>query len=217
MHQIIDLTYEIHSEMIKFNASWHEKTQVEQMGFINQCGRQTSKIVIGSHAGTHMDAPLHFIEGGKSIDEIALDKLMGPVTVCDLSFLKDEEPIKVEDLQRFNLTKRVIFKTGWGKNWGNDTFYKGYPYIPLETARYIYEQGVEVLAMDMPSPDDSHVVIGSEQDSAIHKYFLEREVVLIEYVANLKKVIDYENWHMVAAPLKLRGIDGSPIRMWIYR
>jgi len=222
MKEIVDLTFEMENGMTTFDASWHIPFSVKQLGSINVEGRETRMVTMGTHAGTHIDSPLHFVENGSSIDKIPLDKLMGEVAIVDFSFLDKGKAITREMLIEVPISSKMIFKFGWGRFWKTDEYYKRYPFFSAEAAEYLLSKKIELLAMDTPSPDDSGIkleneILGGDKDSPIHKMFLRNGVILIEYLANLEKVIDYDGWSIVAMPLKIKGADGAPARVCIYR
>jgi arylformamidase len=219
--KIVDLTYDIHEGMTTFDAPWHPKVSVKQLGRHGHEGRETREVTFGTHTGTQVDAPLHFISRGRSIEQMSLKKLIGPVTIIDFSNFKENAVVVPEVLRGLELKPRVIFKFGWGKYWGTRKFYKNYPFFSKEAARYLISKGVELVAMDTPSPDDGRIkiseVIGEEQDSPIHKIFLKKGVILVEYLAGLNELKDYDGWTLVAAPLRIKGADGSPARVFIFK
>lgn len=222
--KFFDLTYDIHEGMLTFNAHWHPKVTITQMGHHEVEGRETKSITFGTHTGTQVDAPLHFIKGGKSIEQVPLEKLVGPVTILDFSHLGKIENGEVtkEMLQGKNLGKKVLFRFGWGKHWNTPKFYSGYPFLAEDTARYLVTAGVEMVALDTASPDDGRIklagnVLGSEKDSPVHKILLSAGIALVEYVANLDKLDDLEGWNIAALPLRIRGGDGSPARVYLFK
>ncbi len=215
--ETVDLTYPIEDGMLRFPAPWHPDVSLKAMGRIRTVGRRTTCITMGSHTGTHMDAPLHFIEKGKSIDQIPLHSLIGPVTIVDFSSMKENDAVTPALLKKMKLSERVIFKFGWGKRWGDMGFYRNYPYFTADSARHLVERGVKLLCMDTPSPDDSRTKLGSKEDSMIHKLILSNDVIMVEYLANLDMVKDYKGWSIAALPMKFLGSDGSPARVCIYR
>lgn len=217
MDKIIDLTYPIEEGMLTFHAHWHPKVSIEQLGKIEVEGRESRKILFGTHTGTHVDAPLHFISNGKSIDEIPLSKLNGKITIIDFSDLEENASITKEMLQDKQISKKMLFKFGWGKNWGNPNFYFGYPFFTIEAAEFLISNNVELLAYDAPSPDDSRTKLGSNEDSIIHKIFLKNDIVLVEYLANLEQIQELDGWNISVNPLKIKGADGSPARVFLFK
>ncbi|MHA7733143.1 cyclase family protein [Nitrosopumilus sp. S6] len=216
MEKIIDLTYLINNEMITYPSPWHPKVVVERLGKIEEVGRNTRKLVLGTHTGTHIDAPLHFIKNGDSIEKIPLEKIVGEVTIVDFSDLKENTAIQKEMLSEIKISKRMIFRFGWQKYWNSKKFYKNYPYFTEDAANYLISKGIEVIGYDTPSPDNSNTD-ENEIDSPIHKIFLDNRVVLLEYLANLNKLETLNGWNLVVAPMKIEGSDGSPSRVFVFR
>jgi arylformamidase len=221
--KFIDLTHSIEEGMQTFNAPWHPIVEITQMGRLSSEGRQTCKFVVGSHTGTHMDAPLHFIRGGNSIDQIPFSKIFGDVSIIDFSYLQEKDKVTVALLEQVRMGKKVIFNFGWSRYWNTRKFYKNYPFFSPEAAQYLVEKKVELIGMDTPSPDDSRIVLsgenlGSEFDSPIHKLLLKNDIVILEYLANLDKIKDdFLGWKIIAMPLKVKGADGAPARVYIYK
>lgn len=219
---LIDLTHVLEDGMITFDASWHPRFAIKQLGRIGLEGRESREMSIGTHTGTHIDAPLHFVKGGRSIDQVPLDLLIGKVSIIDFSDLPDNAVVSLEMLKNIKFLSRVIFKFGWGRYWGSRNFYKDYPFFSEEAAHYLVAQGVKLIGIDSPSPDDSRIklkteVLGSKADSPIHKIFLGANLVLIEYLGGLEKLEDYVGWMLIALPLKIKGADGSPARVCLYK
>ncbi len=217
MKEIIDLTYPIEDSMPRFGAPWHPDVHVVQMGYINTVGRETRKIIMGTHTGTHMDAPRHFISGGGTIDHIGLEKLVGEVKIIDMTHIKQGQAVELKDLVSLDLGPRVIFMFGWGKYWGTAQFYKEWPYFKEQAAHFLLERGVFLIGLDTPSPDNPRTTLGSPRDSVVHKILLSKGVILVEYLANLNKIPTLRGWTLVAAPLKIKDGDGAPGRVFIYR
>lgn len=211
--RLIDMTHDIEAGMPTFNAPWHAKPEFHQMGTIGKVGRNTSAFMLGSHTGTHIDAPLHFVSNGAGIDSVPIDILCGEITVVDLRESPECYEVTVEDLSDRLITERMLFVFGWDKQWKTEMFYKNYPYFSKKAAEYLVERGVKLLAIDTPSPDDSRIPLLSERDSEIHKIFLSNSIVLVEYLANTSG-LDFEKKHKIyALPLKVLGRDGSPARV----
>jgi arylformamidase len=212
--KIIDLSLPIEEGMMTFPSHWHPVVEITVLGRHRVEGRETRKLVLGTHIGTHADAPRHFIPGGKTIDEIPLDVLIGPATVADFTDCGPLQEIDVTDLkQRLGepVPARLILRTGWSEYFGDMKFYNEYPFLSENAALWLVNNGVRLIAMDTPSPDNPAHSRGALKDSPNHKVLLSAGVVLVEYVANLKAVTASEV-ELIVMPLKLKGCDGSPAR-----
>ncbi len=97
---MIDLTHDVENNMQTFPKHWHIKTRITQLGTINKEHRETKKIEMSSHAGTHVDAPLHFIKNGKTIDKINIKLLYGDALLIDFSKLKFFHEISLEQIKK---------------------------------------------------------------------------------------------------------------------
>ena len=154
-----------------------------------------SKLECSLHTGTHMDAPLHYVENGNTVNQIELDSLIGPCDVLELkcdfnkdpaatdstdlkNYLKNRK-IKIEDLEipKNGLEKIIILKTCWCDYFDSDDYFHNNPYLSMEFAKFIIENEVQTLALDIPSPDK----FGNSQ---IHKMLLENNVNIIENLTN---------------------------------
>ncbi len=220
--EIIDLTYDMYEGMLKFGADWHVPFSMSQVGRHDVEGRETRKVTFGTHTGTQIDAPLHFIKNGASIEQVGLSKLVGEVSIFDFTHVPEYYVIQKRDLQKLKLSSRVIFRYGWQSRWPTKDYYSGYPCFSEDAAKYLVENGVQLLGFDCPSPDDSRLklsgdLLGSKEDSPIHKILLGNGVVLAEYLTNLDKVKDLAGWSIAALPLRLKGADGSPARIILFR
>lgn len=222
MNEIIDLTYMIQESMTAFDAPWHPRVTITQLGSIEEVGRETRQITFGTHTGTHVDAPRHFVKNGLTLESVPLSLLIGSVVILDFSYLPENGVVTRDMLNACKLGERVLVKYNWGKNWKTGTFYRGYPFFSKEAAELLIGCGVKLLAMDTPSPDDSRIKLsgsnlGTENDSPIHKLFLRNGVILVEYLANLDKITDYLGWQIAIMPLNIKGADGAPARVCVFR
>jgi arylformamidase len=212
--EIVDLSHEIFPGMQVFDADWHKNVAFESLGQIESVGRRTSHIHIGTHSGTHIDAPSHFMIDGKTIDELPLDIFVGRATKLDLRNVPEKTRITVDYLeQKFAETvfePRVIIDFDWCKNYGLPTFYTKHPFFTVEAAQWLVDKGVQLVGYDTPMLDNPKDGQASECDSPIHKVFLNLGIPLIEYMNNLNLV--NAEFMLIAVPLNLRALDGSPVR-----
>lgn len=212
--KIIDLSMMIEEGMVTFNAYWHPAVEIVQLGSHEKEGRETRKIVIGTHTGTHIDAPRHFIDGGETIESIPLDRLVGTASVLDLSKAKGQQEIGVQELEAAlggHKATRVILRFDWDSELRNDSYYTDHPFLSEKACRWLVDQGCILIAMDTPQLDDPKNGRGSEKDSPNHKILLGNGVVLVEYLINIREISQPEV-DLVVAPIKLRGSDGAPVR-----
>ncbi|USS41711.1 cyclase family protein [Thermococcus aggregans] len=181
---IVDLTLELSEETTVYPGD--PRVEIRKWTAIEKDGYYTNALFLGEHSGTHVDAPAHFIPGGKTIDEIPLERFIGKGVVLDVSSLN--ENIKPQDITKS--AEVVLFYTG-----GREV------YLSEEGAKYLVELGVKVVGIDAPT-------IG---DSSTHKVLLSNEVVIFENLTNLQKLIGKE-FTFFGVPLKIKNGSGSPVR-----
>src|ERR1700693_1972747 len=212
--KIVDLSLPIEEGMMTFPTPWHPVVEITILGRHGIEGRETRKLILGTHMCTHADAPRHFIPNGTTIDEVPLDVLIGPATVADFTDCRPLQEIDIADLKQRLSAKvpaRLILRTGWSEYFGNMKFYNEYPFLSEDAAQWLVENGVRLIAMGTPSPDNPTHSRGANKDSPNHKVLLGAGVVLVEYVANLKALTKSEV-ELIVMPLRLKGCDGSPAR-----
>lgn len=166
-----------------------------------------SQLCCGVHTGTHVDAPNHFIDGTRRVDELDLEKLVGPCRVVEVERMVTA--IESYHLPELNGLERVLFKTRNSLFWNEPErgFRTDFTYITPEAARMLAEGGVKLVGIDYLSVEK----FGSE-DHAVHRTLLENEIVILEGL-DLRDVPpgDYE---LICLPLKYIGGkgDGAPAR-----
>ncbi|WP_078545890.1 cyclase family protein [Litchfieldia alkalitelluris] len=154
------------------------------------------------HGGTHVDAPLHMVIDGETIETLALEDLVGSSKVFDLTNVEDR--ITKEDLESLNIEKNdfIIFKT---KNSFEEEFNFDFVFLAEDGARYLVEKGIRGVATDALG------IERSQEGHPTHKTLFGANIIIIEGL-RLKDVPAGE-FFMVAAPLKLTGTDASPARI----
>lgn len=173
----------------------------------NGDGVNVSQMCFGVHTATHVDAPNHFIEGTRRVDQLDLDKLVGDCRVIGVD--DDVRAIGPEHLRGLGNARRVLFKTRNSAFWNEPDkgFRTDFTYISPEAAKVLAESGIKLVGIDYLSVEK----FGSK-DFATHITLLEREVVILEGI-DLREVApgDYE---LICLPLKYIGGagDGSPAR-----
>ncbi|MCK9297443.1 MAG: cyclase family protein [Methanoculleus sp.] len=161
---------------------------------------RVTEMTLGSHTGTHIDAPSHYIKGGLTVNEIPLAVLMGPARVLDCS--DAGEVIEPDHLAGCIDGARTILLKTWFS--GRREFEPGYPALSPEAADLIVEAGITCLGIDAPSIETYN------GDGSVHCRLLGNGMVILELL-DLSAVPE-GSYFMVALPLRLKGVDGSPAR-----
>lgn len=218
--RLIDLTMTIQEGMQTFATHWHPFVEISQLGRFGIENRETRKITLGTHTGTHIDAPRHFIPGGLTIERISLEQLNGPATVLDFSALPDKTEISTEVLKKALKGRpvgRLLCRFDWDKKaLGTNRYYEGHPYFSQAACRWLVEQGCQVIASDTPQPDNpKHGRNHHEFDAPNHKILLGSGVIIAECLVNMaalaQPVVD-----LVIGPIKLLEGDGAPSRIFAF-
>ncbi len=164
-----------------------------------------SVLSLGSHTGTHMDAPLHFVQAGRALDEMPLEAVIGPARIIEI---QDPVSIKAEELVAHDIHRdeRILFKTrNSSRCWKTDEFLEDFVYISQEAARYLVARGIQTVGVDYLS------VGGFEQDGPeTHHALLESGVWIIEGL-NLGG-LDPGPYELICLPLRVHHSDGAPAR-----
>ena len=212
--RIVDLTMSLEEGMQTFPTLWHPFVEITQLGRHGIENRETRKLVLGTHTGTHIDAPRHFIPDGETVDQIPLEQLVGPAAVLDLTAFGAGMEVGSGDLARalgMRSATRVLMRFDWDRTLGTMAYYNDSPYLSEEAAQWLVDQGCRLLGMDTAMPDNPKNGRNGPKDSPNHKILLGNAVVLLEYMVNLA-ALDQPVVQLVVAPLKIRGGDGAPVR-----
>jgi arylformamidase len=163
-----------------------------------------SRLTLGSHTGTHMDAPRHFIAGASGIDTVPLDTLIGPALVAEVDAERLIEPSHLAGLPLAD-HRRVLLKTRNSALWDRPAFSRDYVALSLAGARLMIERGVKLVGVDYLSVE----AFGAE-GHPVHKTLLGAGMVILEGL-DFRRVTPgvYE---LYCLPLRIAGGDGSPCR-----
>lgn len=210
--KIIDLTFTIENNMPTCGTSWHQEVEIKHLGKIEEVGRNTQAITVGSHTGTHMDAPYHFIEDGVTIENMDIERMCGEITVVDFRRILAGDQVMMQDVAGLRVTEKMMFVFGWYHKWKTRDYYKKFPYFSEEAIDYLIEGGMKFMALDTPSPDNGNA-IGEKEDSPNHKKLLSNDVIIVEYLNNTDEVLEDFCYEIAALPMKVAGSDGAPCRV----
>lgn len=169
-----------------------------------------SQLSTSAHIGTHMDAPRHFLAGGKGMESMPIEATIGPARVIAV---QDPELIRIQELEPYQLGKgeRVLFRTrNSERHWKTHNFEEWFVHIPEDTANYLAKCEVQTVGVDYLS------VGGYQTDGPqTHRALLAAGIWLIEGL-NLEHV-EPGNYELVCLPLRIVGSDGSPARAVLRR
>lgn len=158
-----------------------------------------------SHTGTHMDAPLHFIRNGRTLDSMPLDATVGPCRVIEI---KDKEAVKVSEIERLRLKKgeRILFKTrNSRRKWEITPFDEDFVYISKEAAALLADAKIRTVGIDYLSVGGFH-----KDGVETHRELLGGGIWIIEGL-NLAKVKP-GRYELNCLPLKVLNSEGAPAR-----
>ncbi|WP_096156293.1 MULTISPECIES: cyclase family protein [Bacillus] len=194
-----DVTMPIFTGMPVYKNKPEKQPKVETVtnGYVTE-----SRLSIDVHTGTHVDAPLHMVVDGETIETLPLDKLVGPCKVFDMTNIEDR--IKKEDVESLDIQKDdfILFKT---KNSFDEEFNFDFIFVAECAAKHLAEVGVSGIGVDALG------IERSQEGHPTHKTLFANNVIIIEGL-RLKEV-EQGSYTMVAAPLKLQGTDASPARI----
>jgi len=160
-----------------------------------------SDLHMNSHSGTHIDAPVHYLKTGDTIDTVPLDHLIGPCRVLDMTGAGSA--ITAADLKgRLGDAKRILLKTMFS---GEDRFREDYPHLTLDAAELLRANGTLCVGID------SFSIEAFVCDGSVHRELLGHGCIIIELL-DLSGVREGA-FDMAALPLRLAGLDGAPARV----
>lgn len=206
---LIDLTHPMHTAMPVFpgdpECRFQPHTDIATEGYRVAC------LHLGTHQGTHVDAPSHFLSDGATVESLPLTQLCGPAILINLeSKGSPGSTIDVPDLAAYAdlilPQSRVLIYTGWDANFGQAAFFVDSPGLTPEACRWLMARQVSLVGLDLPT---LHPSLFAET----HVPLLSAGIVVVESI-NLRPLLPFadEHIHLIVAPLPLTGLDGSPVR-----
>jgi arylformamidase len=183
-------------------------------------------LTLGSHTGTHIDAPFHFLKKGKKIDEFPVQRFVGDGVLIDVSAKADRDLIEPGDIEPYEDEIAegdfVIFRTGRDKYFGTSRYYL-HPYLSVEGAELLVKMSVSLVGVDSLNIDPTYEEVQDSEPAAkelpdqeaygypVHDILLGNDILIVENLGNLDKIKAVKGVYAFL-PLKLKGSDGSPIR-----
>ncbi|KIY46194.1 putative cyclase [Fistulina hepatica ATCC 64428] len=178
------------------------------------------QITMGSHTGTHIDAPSHFIPSAKSISDISPSHFVRPIIVANLAgrLLPRQKITWDKHLAPYSAMMHpsvvLIIRTGWSNYWGTPVYFD-HPYLDAECAQKIVDAGIRIVALDTPSPDRTPRE-GESSDYPAHKTILGAGGIIAENLTNLDQLPE-RGMTISLMPLNIEDCDGAPVRAFAWR
>jgi len=210
--EIIDVTRTVDPKMLK----WPDDTEPPSREFVTRTDNgdpaTVSEWKMSSHTGTHMDARMHFIPGGWTMEALDLSRSVGPCRVVDLTHV--EGHVGRADLEAAEVAgqARLLLKTRNSEQgfMQREEFEEGYSAISREAAEYLVEIGVETIGVDYLSVEPFE-----DAGFSTHHTLLGADVVILEGLVLTE--VEPGEYFLACLPLKLAGSDGSPARAILIR
>lgn len=202
MSNFIDLTHTFTNDMPIYPGDPCSK--LYQCADIKNDGFTDHKIESCLHVGTHMDAPLHMVEGGMVISDFPADKFQGRGVVIDaIGIMKiDANILDDTDICEGDI---VLVRTDWSKKFRTEDYYKEWPYFTTAFAERLVEEKITLVGMDTPGPD-------IDEKFLAHKILLPNNILIIENLTNLESLENVDDFWVHAYPAKYKA-DAAPVRV----
>ncbi|CAM3943329.1 cyclase family protein [Micrococcus flavus] len=178
-------------------------------------GFAVTSVTMGSHSGTHVDAPSHTVAGGRTMDDVDVARLIGRAHLLRVPGLAPRERIGLARLEGQlaalpDGARIVLLVTGWDRFWG-DAAYLDHPFLDGLVGEHLRDRGVDVLGVDTLNPDET-----APEGSAplpVHEALLGADRLIIENLRGLADLpASVTSLELTALPLPLGGADGAPVR-----
>jgi kynurenine formamidase len=205
MTTVLDLTHTITEGMPAYPGT--EPPTLQRANTLEKDGFAEKLVTMGSHTGTHIDAPAHMLPDSPTLDQLGVGHFVGKACVIEVAgqdviskaFL--EAQASLQEACDF-----VLFHTGWSQYWGQEVYFKDFPVLSLEAAQWLAGRGLKGVGFDAISVDP----VGSKEFPN-HFAFFRAGMICIENLTGLDSLRG-KRFQFSCLPLKLAEADGSPVR-----
>ena len=166
----------------------------------------SSSVNTSVHAGTHVDAPFHFVPNGATIESLPLELFIGPARVCAVGGASQIGASEVASL-KLSGEKRVLFKTRNSELLQKADYDPTFVSFSEDGAKALVELGVQLVGLDYLS------VARADQQVPVHRAFLDHGVVLLEGVD--LSAVPPGRYELICPPVKIAASDGAPCRAFL--
>jgi len=205
--RIVDLSYRLYTGMPTYPGD----RPVPKVENIVKNGHYISSIHLGSHMGTHMDAPKHFIPAGNSLGEISPNNFIGKALCLDKFGVGAEIDLTEDDISLLDHIKPdwVLLYTGHARLWNTETYFSDHPYPSISLVKTLMKMNISGLGVDFPSIDSASA---EKNDYPIHHLWLGAGRLAIENLCELQQLPNKKAVDIFALPLNIDA-DGAPVRV----
>ena len=206
---LVDLTHPVYPGMPVYPGDSEVDFETEHS--YDSAGYRVTEVTLNTHAGTHIDAPSHYSADGITVDADAiLSACVGTAIVVDIGNRPAGAEITPPDLgsalNSVGEGDRLLLASGWSGMFGSEGFFGDFPSISKELALTLAGRSIALIGVETPS-------LHTEYDETIHRILLSAGIVIVESLANLR-LLGEGRVFFSAAPLRLKGLDGSPVRAY---
>ena len=205
--KILDLTHCIEESMPVYPET--DSPRLTPANTFEQHSFRETLLTMGSHTGTHMDAPAHMLREGKTLDQFPADKYVGTAYVLDCSDLAGREIPKARlqlHAEELRAADFLLFHTGWDRYWGSEAYFSPFPVLSREAAEYLAAFPLKGVGTDAISIDPMDTA-----DFPVHKILLGAGFVNTENLCHLTPLAG-KSFLYATLPLYFQNADGAPVR-----
>jgi len=207
----VDLTHPISENMPVYPGT--EPPVIVSACTVAVDGFFEKKITLYSHTGTHIDAPAHLLEHGKTLDAFPVEKFFGPAMVLDGTGAENGT-IGLDGIearrQHIEQVDFLLIRTGWSRHWGTEQYFADYPVLSIEAAEALAGSELKGVGFDAISPDPV-----ASTDLPVHRVLMAADMVIIENLTGLEH-LPSDPFVFSCFPLAFANADGSPVRAVAY-
>lgn len=212
IRRVVDLSHPVDDTTQSYPGD--PQPSLTPVATIARAGFNLLHVCMGSQSGTHVDAPYHFTEGGRGIDEVEPDLFTGTGVIADLTGAGPRERIVWADLSpvagALGPGSILVLHTGWDRHYGTSTYYD-HPFLDGDAAGRILDAGVRTIATDTINPDETLLDGPQPEGFPVHHLVAEAGGIIAENLTNLA-AIDFPEPLLSLLPIRLTGADGAPVR-----
>ncbi|TYQ16331.1 UNVERIFIED_CONTAM: kynurenine formamidase [Acetivibrio alkalicellulosi] len=199
--RIVDLTHTVDNSTPVYPGD--KKVNVYYDKYLKINNYNTSIIEMSTHTGTHIDTPSHLFDTNTLISDINLDQLCAKGILLDVRN-KDIISFRPEYEKTIQSNCIVLLYTGFDKKFNKEAYFKNHPVVDKKLAEFFVFKKIKILGIDLPSPDN--------YPFDIHKMLLKNNVLILENMANLDRLIGVKDFEVIVLPLKIKA-EAAPVRV----